>query len=574
MSEICDKLCGLVLEGKPELRDIYSIGLKTLIADVPEEVGPAVASCLAGRLLGGIQQRAGAGDGGSGDKGALEVKLECLDNLTDLLKRFGRKVEGEHERVLLSGLQELRHPKPVVRKRANACLGALAVVASDALLNRLMEELLGQIAGGGGKRDVQTLIQTVGTVSRTVGHRLGRHLGQVVPLLIRFLGSAEEGEGEGENDDERNELRETIFASLESVVLRCPSEVSTHLAGIVDAALGFMKYDPNYTYEEEEGDGGDAMAADNGDEDGDGGEEGEEEYGEEDEEEEDYGDSDDDDTSWKVRRAALRVLSAVISSRPELLQQLYAQAADPLIGRFKEREENVRLDVVACFTSLLKATLAQEGAGAAGRDRTGGIVAGGGGLAVGRGESAGVGPMMAVDGEGQEDGESVARTLLAPRLEAVVRAADKQLKVGVGKKAARDGHAPNAKTKSAVLGMLRSLAYAVRGGLGGVLPTVMADVRGCLQDKGQQGLKLDALALLHTLLETHPPPAVAPFVPAALPLVTACAADEWYKLIAQALRVLGVMVAVVRPLNADRSGFDGVRAVPCVVACVKCMSMH
>lgn len=71
MSEICDKLCGLILEGaysmplwllsyihafmhtpipriqpttphpktgKPELRDIYSIGLKTLIADVPEEV--------------------------------------------------------------------------------------------------------------------------------------------------------------------------------------------------------------------------------------------------------------------------------------------------------------------------------------------------------------------------------------------------------------------------------------------------------------------------------------------------------------------------------------------------------
>ena len=32
---------------------------------------------------------------------------------------------------------------------------------------------------------------------------------------------------EGEEDDERNELRETIFASLESVVLRCPREVRT-----------------------------------------------------------------------------------------------------------------------------------------------------------------------------------------------------------------------------------------------------------------------------------------------------------------------------------------------------------
>jgi len=37
--EICDKLCSLLLEGKAELRDIYSIGLKTLISDVPDSMG-------------------------------------------------------------------------------------------------------------------------------------------------------------------------------------------------------------------------------------------------------------------------------------------------------------------------------------------------------------------------------------------------------------------------------------------------------------------------------------------------------------------------------------------------------
>lgn len=56
MSEICDKLCGLILEGKSELRDIYSIGLKTLISDIPEAMGKSVAQRLCGRLLGGIQQ--------------------------------------------------------------------------------------------------------------------------------------------------------------------------------------------------------------------------------------------------------------------------------------------------------------------------------------------------------------------------------------------------------------------------------------------------------------------------------------------------------------------------------------
>lgn len=38
-----------------------------------------------------------------------------------------------------------------------------------------------------------------------------------------------------------------------------------------------------------------------------------------------------------MRRSALKVLSAVISSRPEMLKELYSRIANDLIGRFKVR---------------------------------------------------------------------------------------------------------------------------------------------------------------------------------------------------------------------------------------------
>lgn len=74
--------------------------------------------------------------------------------------RHLREVENEHQRIMDVTLRQLGHERPVVRKRGNACIGAFAVVASDALLNRLMESLLAQIDSPKKKgKDVQTLIQ-------------------------------------------------------------------------------------------------------------------------------------------------------------------------------------------------------------------------------------------------------------------------------------------------------------------------------------------------------------------------------------------------------------------------------
>ncbi len=88
VKEIAQKLCDLVLEGKTELLDVYSIGLKRLVSDVPDTVGASIAHPLAIKLLPGICQ-----------DDSDEVKLECLDNMADIFKRFGTPLAPDHEMV-------------------------------------------------------------------------------------------------------------------------------------------------------------------------------------------------------------------------------------------------------------------------------------------------------------------------------------------------------------------------------------------------------------------------------------------------------------------------------------------
>ncbi len=78
---------------------------------------------------------------------------------------------------------------------------------------------------------------------------------------------------------------------------------------IVKLCLEYIKYDPNYAETED-------METEDADE-----PEEEDEEEEDHDQEEEY--SDDDDMSWKVRRSAVKCISVVITTRPELLQAVY-----------------------------------------------------------------------------------------------------------------------------------------------------------------------------------------------------------------------------------------------------------
>jgi cullin-associated NEDD8-dissociated protein 1 len=107
-------------------------------------------------------------------------------------------------------------------------------------------------------------------------------------------------------------------------VLKNPNEMAHFVPNLIRIGLDNLKHDPNYVQSDEDKmpDSQESDMKDDKEFEGD-------EY------------SDDDNVSWKVRRAAAKLLTAVILQYPSTLSDIYRNIAPVLISRFNEREESV-----------------------------------------------------------------------------------------------------------------------------------------------------------------------------------------------------------------------------------------
>ncbi|KAJ7316954.1 hypothetical protein JRQ81_003116 [Phrynocephalus forsythii] len=319
---IVDTLCTNMLSDKEQLRDISSIGLKTVISELPP---PSTGSTMTANVCKKITAQL---TGAVGKQEDVSVQLEALDILSDILSRLGGTLYSFHSSILNCLLPQLTSPRLAVRKRAIIALGYLVLTCNGNIFAELMEHLLAELKRNNSTSTTRTYIQCVAGISRQAGHRIGDYLEKMIPLIVQYC------------NVEDDELREYCFQAFESFVRRCPKEIGPHLPSVTGLCLKAVSPPPvrncivfqpsapvsafSFAFSSLESD---------------------DEY------------SDDDDISWKVRRSAAKCLEAMISTRHDLLQDFYKTLSPALISRFKEREENVKADIFSAYISLLKQTL-------------------------------------------------------------------------------------------------------------------------------------------------------------------------------------------------------------------------
>ncbi|KAH9075666.1 TIP120-domain-containing protein [Lactarius deliciosus] len=307
MEFVVDKLTEFSSSSDEELRDISGLALKTITAELPTEGTIASKACakLTPKLL-----------------TQLATPGIPPDTLIETLSIF-LPLSPPPIQVITP---LLTHSRPAVRKRAIVTLSHFVPLSAP--------ELSAQLLSTGYQPQLRAP-----AIARASPQRLASSLGAIIPGILRVV----------DLDDE--ELREGALQALESIVLRIPAEVTQFLGTIIQVAIKYIKFDPNYAG---------------------GGDDEDEEMLDEDEDADGDLDewSDEEDQSYKIRRSATKLLAAIIATRPELLVPLYKDVSPVLISRFGDREETVRLEVWATYVTLLTQTRLY-GAGSQSRDSVG-----------------------------------------------------------------------------------------------------------------------------------------------------------------------------------------------------------
>ncbi|EXJ84151.1 hypothetical protein A1O3_04818 [Capronia epimyces CBS 606.96] len=336
-----------------EVRDAYAAVSKVLI---PRLVGHVVlpSNKPTPELPTGLLEK-------QKDKG---YSSDAVDVMIEIVKCYGSLLQ-ERELVGLAKavMTIIESPSAggVVKKRALAGIGALIPHFNDAQISSFVAALTQSFqASQLSVEHRRFLIATIGTLARSSPGKFGPYVNDVVPSIFQVLSqdelssTASVSDADVEVDPEVEELRETALVSLEGLAGSCPAEMRSHLSEAIDAALRYVRYDPNVAESEDlemagtqDSNSDDGITEEPPDEDDD------DEYAELDDED---AFSDVDDLSWKVRRCAAKVLYTIIMGVSVADRAiLFDDIAPVLISRlFNEREDSVRLEVIAATTALIR----------------------------------------------------------------------------------------------------------------------------------------------------------------------------------------------------------------------------
>jgi hypothetical protein len=329
--QIFSKIITYITDQKAVGKDIYVTCIKAILKEMSGPSCHTVGKVIIPEIQKGIKSN------------NQEIQELCFDAFNDYLNTFNYVLIKESESVIkykddivLQAISLINVNNQSLRNRISSFLGNFSVILNKKQMSALLEGILGKIKHSNDINEKISLLTTLNSVAKNTANRHADYLKCILPLIFEFS-NRKYLEDNMHEYDLNNDLVECGLSLLETYILKLSSQMKSETEKIVTTVLDLMEYDPNFVYSNES----DQMQESYGDYNYEG-YEGYEAFV--------YA----DDSSWKVRRASVRVIHALIKSRVEIQKHLVEIILDSLVKNVREHEETTKLDIIHCLSRFLR----------------------------------------------------------------------------------------------------------------------------------------------------------------------------------------------------------------------------
>ena len=314
--QIFSIMMNIIVDPKSKAKDISANCIKTILEKVPgsfyETVGKTIVPTLTKEL----------------DLKNQEITLLCLDTFNEYMKKFGYKlIKKEHttfkideEKIVKVILENVNTTYDSLKIKSIEILGTIGVLLNKEQINETTQKLIDLTKNSRTISEKKNYILALKSLGHTLSLSQDEKIYEIISLLINYI-NKDFLESEGDYD-EKISLVETTMNCIEIYIITSISVLKDLIKKIIQNSLDLLIYDPcnsNFSepmpiegYEDYEVDGGDAYL---------------------------------EDTSWKVRKAASKILRMILVSGYDFDIDIKEKVMSALINSFGEKEENAKIEI-------------------------------------------------------------------------------------------------------------------------------------------------------------------------------------------------------------------------------------
>ncbi|KAJ2608241.1 hypothetical protein EV177_005086, partial [Coemansia sp. RSA 1804] len=267
------------------------------------------------------------------DSSALtsDVVVDIFTALVEVLDHAGAQIADDAEaldKVQSLLLTYISNSNTAISRRAVTVLGIFVVSVPGEQSQKALDVIFQRYTDAASKSDRCTMLRVIVTIARQKPELIRGRVSHIIDSELETVNEAD------------SDLRVASLLAFKTFVANTPDLVRPRLGDIYEAGAKATQFDPDYNYDDEDGDLGEDDEMDTGSEDG------------LDDEFDDDIYEDNEDVSWDIRLSGVKLLSAIAESELATPEMVVQDIGDLLIKRFKEHEDVVRAEILFTYAKL------------------------------------------------------------------------------------------------------------------------------------------------------------------------------------------------------------------------------